>query len=245
MLTLYVMYDTKGEILLLTKQLRRIFVERGITWQECAELCDIPLETVRNLYYGKVKDPRVSTMLSLSNALHISVNCLMGETLFSEEEDLLVTNYRQCGSHGKHLLQQIAKIEADTAKLERESSNKYRIPCILPDSFCKDGSKYSISERNYIYTSEADAFIAIQVPNNNWTPKFHKGDLLLLNNKFPCHKETALFSYHTRIYFRKYLEKNQNYLLRCVNGQHSDLILKKADLKSLFCIGTLIDVVRN
>lgn len=42
---------------MLSERLKQAFSERGIAWQECAEQADIPLETMRNLYYGKVKDP--------------------------------------------------------------------------------------------------------------------------------------------------------------------------------------------
>lgn len=42
---------------MLSKRLKQALSERDMTWQKCAELADIPLETMRNLYYGKVKDP--------------------------------------------------------------------------------------------------------------------------------------------------------------------------------------------
>ena len=42
---------------MLSERLKQAFSERDITWQECAELANIPFETMRNLYYGKVKDP--------------------------------------------------------------------------------------------------------------------------------------------------------------------------------------------
>lgn len=229
---------------MLSERLRQLFTELGITWQECASMADIPLETMRNLYYGKVKDPKVSTMLSLSHVLHISVNWLMGETILSKEEDLLITNYRQCGAHGKSLLQQIAKYEAHTAKLEREALGKHSVSCIIPDSLAEDGAKYSTSEMKDIYTTEPDAFLALKVPNNSWAPKFCKGDLILLKDQFPRHGENALFTYLGRIYFRKYLEGETEHILRCVNGRHQDLTFRRMDTETLVCIGTAIGIVR-
>lgn len=229
---------------MLSEQLRQLFIERGITWQECAELADIPLETMRNLYYGKVKDPKVSTLLSLSQALRISVNLLMGESVLSDDEYLLITNYRQCGSHGKSLLQQIAKYEAHTAKFERETSGRHSVPCIIPDTIFRDGMKYSTSEMKDIYTTEPDAFLALKAPNNNWAPKFCKGDIILLKDQFPHHGEDALFTYQDCVYFRKYLEGETEHILRCVNGRHNDLIFKRMDTETLICIGTAIGIVR-
>jgi len=42
---------------LLSKRLKQALAENNISWQKCAELANVPQETMRNLYYGKVKDP--------------------------------------------------------------------------------------------------------------------------------------------------------------------------------------------
>ncbi len=229
---------------MLSERLRHIFHEKEITWQECAELADIPLETMRNLYYGKVKDPKVSTMLNLSHALHVSINWLMGESISSKEEDLLLMHYRKCGVHGKSILQQVAKYEASTALDERESPCRHSVPCIYPSCLADDGSKYGTGETKDIYTTESKAFMAICVPNNNWAPRFCKHDIILLKDTFPKHGEEALFTYHGEIYFRKYIEGEREHILRCINGRHRDLVFRRMDSESLVCIGTSIGIVR-
>lgn len=230
---------------MLAERLRQVLSERHLSWQECAESADIPLETMRNLYYGKVKDPKVSTLLSLSHVLHVSVNWLMGEIISTSEEAELLFNYRRCGRHGKSVLQQIAKYEAYTALAEREASGKHSIPCIVPNDLFCEGSKYGATQTKEVYTTDSNAFLALYVPNNNWAPKLCKYDTILLKDKFPLSGENALFSYQGNIYFRKYIETEKGYILRCINERHEDLVFKRMDDPSLICIGTAIGLVRE
>ena len=111
----------------------------------------------------------------------------MGENVCSEEENLLLMNYRQCGAHGKSVLQQVAKYEALVALEERESPGKHLIPCLVPDNQIRDGEKYHAVETRTIPTSNPNAFMALYVPNNNWAPRYCKHDIILLKNRFPMH----------------------------------------------------------
>lgn len=229
---------------MLSKKLREALLNRNITWQECAETAGIPLETMRNLYYGKVKDPKASTLLQLSHVLHVSINWLMGEKTFTKDEEELILNYRKCGIHGKSVLQQVSKFESHTALDEREAPGKHRIPCIVPDSLLYESAKYNIGETKEIYTPEQDAFMAFTVPNNNWAPHFCKHDIILLKDAFPNSGEEALFTYRGEIYYRKYIEGDQEHILRCINGRHKDLVFKRMDSESLVCVGTFLGIVR-
>lgn len=64
---------------MLSKRLKEILGERGLSIYNFAETCDLPVETVRNIYYGKTTDPKVSTVMQMSKALDMSVNYLMSE----------------------------------------------------------------------------------------------------------------------------------------------------------------------
>ncbi len=229
---------------MLSKRLRQALSERDMSWQKCAELADVPLETMRNLYYGKVKDPKVSTLLNIAQVLHTSVNWIMGENVCSEEENLLLVNYRQCGAHGKSVLQQVAKYEALIALEERDAPEKHIVPCLVPDSRVCDGSKYSVVETKTIYTSDPDAFMALYVPNNNWAPRYCKHDIILLKNRFPLHEEEALFIYKSKIFYRKYIETERGHILRCITGRKEDMTFQRMDTESLLCIGTTTGIIR-
>lgn len=229
---------------MLSTRLKQALSERDMTWQTCAELADIPLETMRNIYYGKVKDPKASTLLNIAQVLHTSVNWLMGENVCTEEENMLLVNYRQCGFHGKNVVQQFARYEALIAMEERKSPGKYLVPCLIPDNWVCDGSNYGTVETKAIQTNNPEAFMAVYVPNNNWAPRYCKHDIVLLKNRFPVPEEEALFIYHGNIYYRKYMESKQGHVLQCINGRNSDLIFKRMDDPYLLFIGTTIGIVR-
>ena len=58
-------------------RLNQILEEKNMSWQKLAEIANVPAETMRNIYYGKVRDPKVSTMMAISRTLNVSVNFLM------------------------------------------------------------------------------------------------------------------------------------------------------------------------
>lgn len=182
--------------------------------------------------------------MNIAQVLHTSVNWMMGENVYTEEENQLLNNYRQCGAHGKSVLQQVAKYEALIALEEREAPGKHMIPCLVPDSQICDGSKYHTVETKTIYTSEAEAFMALYVPNNNWAPRYCKHDIILLKNCFPMNEEEALFIYHGKIHYRKYIETEKGHILRCITGRKEDLTFQRMDTESLLCIGTTIGIIR-
>ena len=107
---------------MLSKRLREILFERKISLSEFAEMCEmqgLPVDTVRNVYYGKTVDPKVSTVMVMSKVLNMTVNGLMGQCSHTKDERVLLQHYRSCGNHGKSLIALTAKYEALTAKEER------------------------------------------------------------------------------------------------------------------------------
>ncbi|MBQ8038643.1 MAG: hypothetical protein IJ274_01985, partial [Lachnospiraceae bacterium] len=146
--------------------------------------------------------------------------------------------------HGKNVLQKVAKYEALIALEEREAPGKHIIPCLVPDGQICDGEKYNAVETKFIPTSDPDAFMALHVPNNNWAPRYCKHDVILLKNRFPIHGEEALFIYKGKIFYRKYIEGEQENILRCINGRQEDLVFKRMDSESLICIGTASGIIR-
>ncbi len=182
--------------------------------------------------------------MSIAQVLHTSINWIMGENVYSEEEKELLMNYRQCGVHGKSYLQKVSRCEALIALEERESPEHYTVPCIIPGCYVCDGAKYTIVDTKPILTNNPDVFMALCVPNNNWAPRYCKHDIILLTNRYPMHGEEALFIYKDKIYYRKYIEKEQTNILRCINDRQEELIFKRMDSESLICIGTATGIIR-
>lgn len=223
----------------LSERLRGLLDETDMSFAKLAEKAEIPLETVRNIYYGRVKDPKVSTVLALAKALDVSVNYLFGG--ITENEIELVTNFRKCGSHGKSVLLLLAKYEADLSQHEKKT-DKHRIPCIVPIGEVYDGLPFHCGETVDLYVSEPRAFLAFELNTNNFSPVYCKGDKVLLEDRFPRSGERALFTKDCTLYCRTFIEESDGYTLKCLNRLGKDFKLKRMD--EVECLGTCIGVVR-
>lgn len=238
---IYVGNDTVGNMI--QNELVYLLEKNGMTYPELAEKAGIPLETMRNLYYGKVKDPKVSTLLAISRVLNITVNRLMGERIYSKQEERLIMNYRRCGSHGKSMVMLTADYEAELARHERTADNKYTIPCIVPLEPVHDGLSYSSSEMVDISTDNPCAYIAIEITSNEFTPVFCKGDRILIEDRWPSNGESAVFFLNNMVYCRKFREHDSGYTLESLNRHGQDFEYKRMD--KVKCIGTCVGVVRT
>lgn len=228
---------------MLSKVLKELLSERKMTLQQLADQAGIPIETMRNIYYDKVHDPKVSTMIAISKALNVSVNYLMGDMLHNPEETEIIRNYRKCGIHGKSIIELIAKYEANIAGVERNAAEKHKVPCLIPVGNVYDGIVYSSCEVVDVDTILPEAYLAIEITTNFFAPVYCKGDRVLLENRFPANGEQAVFVKDNRAYCRKYIEAEGKYILKCLNGRGEDMILQR--MSEMECIGTCIGLIRE
>ena len=228
---------------IISKRLQEILAQLGWSKEYLAEKSGLPFETVKNIYYGKTPDPKVSTLDAIAEATGHSINCLMGKCPHTTQEKILLRNYRSCGSHGKSVIELISKYEATAAKAEREAFGKHSIPCVIPQGNIRGGIVYDECETVEIMTSVQDAYVGIKMPTNELAPIYCKGDTLLLENRFPSHGEYAVFFKEKRVYIRQYLEEDGQYRLRSIHDENRDMVLKRMD--QIDYIGTCIGVVRE
>lgn len=214
----------------------------NLTLQELSDISGVPIETVRNIYYGKVTDPKASTVLAISKALNVTINYLMGDSIYNPDETFIIKHYRKCGPHGKSIIQLVAKYESKVSRSERGASNKYKIPCLIPIGYKGDGIPYCSNDVIDIETVLPDAYFAIEITTNHFTPVFCKNDRVLLANRFPENGEIAVFMKSNKAYLRKFIEEEEGYCLKSLNGRGFDILLRRMD--EIDCIGTCIGIVR-
>lgn len=223
-------------------RLREILAERRMSKDELAELCDLPVETIRNIYYGKTPDPKASTVMKISKALNITVNCLMGECSHSSRERALLQYFRNCGHHGKSVILLSAKYEALIAKEEREATSKHTVPCLIPKGDIYQGIVYDTCEVVELYTPNEEAYVALKMTNNDLVPVYCKGDVILISNRFPANNEYGVFYQNGRAYIRQYIEEENQYRLKCLHKFTKDMVFKRMD--EIEYLGTCCGVVR-
>ena len=231
---------------MLSKKLKEIAIAKKMSSTEfidyLTEKSDLPYETVKNVYYGKTQDPKTSTTSAIADALNMNINCLLGHCSHTKEERLLMGYYRDCGPHGRAIIETVAKFEAVSAKASRESIGKHRIPCLIPHGNIYQGIIYDTCETIEIETSVKEAHVAIQMTTNDLVPIFCKGDIILLDNRLPDAGEYGAFYKNGRAYIRKFIEEPGQYRLQCIHKLGEDMVFKRLD--SIDYLGTCIDVIR-
>lgn len=228
---------------MLGDNIKRIMFEKNLSIQDLADRAGIPFETLRNIYYNKVRDPKVSTVYLLSKVLGVSVNTLLGESDFDTVENEIIRLYKECGNHGKKLIHMVAIYEYKLTMQERNTAFKHRIPCIVPVGKFADGIPGNGNDIVEVFTVNEQAYMAIELSTNNFAPAFCKGDRLLLENRFPDNGERAVFEFNGRLYFRQYIELSGMINLKSINRVGEDILIRRAD--EVECIGTYIGVINT
>lgn len=236
-------------------KIRELMIEKDISLPDLATLSGVPFETLRNIYYRKVKDPKVSTAFQLASALGVTVEYLLSDTNKEEElenaeeqeniEEEILENYRECGNHGRAIIRIVARFESKAARKERLNLHKmkHRIPCFIPVGRVEDGIDYNSCTVEDEYTMIKKVYLAIEITNNNFAPAYCKGDRILLENRFPELGERAVFTDGVKAYFRYFKMEGDKYCLKCLNGRGEDILLRRMD--EVDCLGTCISVIRR
>lgn len=229
---------------MITKVLRELMTEHGMSAPDVAREANLPIETVRNLMYeGRVMEPKVTTLQAIGRVFHVSINYLLGEPFLAPDEVEIVENYRRCGRHGKSIIGLTAKYEANSTRDEKGSSDKHTIPCLVPHGDIRKGIIYDACETVEIETSYNDAYVAIEIPNNDLAPIYCEGDKLLFENRFPSNGEYAAFYKGGKAYIRKFIKEDGQYRLKCLHNEGTDFVMKRMD--QMDYIGTCIGAVRS
>lgn len=229
---------------MLAERIKELLKENNMSLQQLIEESGVHAETIRNIYYGKVKDPKISTALAISQALHCSINHLIGEDIYTPDEVALIKNYRKCGRHGRSIISLIGRYEANSAIKERESRHKHKVPCLVPIGKVQDGFVYTCCEVVYIETTVENAYTAVEVTSNAFAPVFCKGDRILLEDRFPDDGEIAVFVKEGKAYVREFAEAEKGrYQVKKINGHVPDFEIVRAD--QIDCLGVYAGTVRS
>lgn len=228
---------------MISSVLKTLLNAHEMTIQELADQSELPIETIKNVYYGKVTDPKISTMKAISKVFGVSINYMLGEPFVTPEESSLLTYYRRCGKHGKSVIELIAKYEATAARSERDAKGKHSVPCVVPKGNIRKGIVYDTNETVEKETTVAEAYMAITITNNDLAPMFCKNDSILFEKRFPENGEIVSYIIADRVYIRKFIEENGRYIMKCLHNHGEDMIFKRMD--EIILVGTCCGVIRE
>ena len=103
-----------------------------------------------------------------------------------------------------------------------------------------DGAAFSSFDVEHVKTACENVYMAMRLPNDHFSPRYCKNDVLLLSDKFPNEGENALFLYNHRLYFRQFHISEKGYALNTINGRGTALRFRRMD--SCRLIGTCMAV---
>lgn len=93
----------------LKENLRRIMTVRGFTPERLALESNVPLKTVRNLYYGKSKNPKLDTLVPLCETLQVTLDFLIYGHEVSTDLKRMMYDYMHTNDLGKTVMKSICK----------------------------------------------------------------------------------------------------------------------------------------
>lgn len=229
---------------MISEILEMLLDANDMTLQDLADEAHLPIETLKNIRYRKVTDPKTSTMEAIADVFHVSINYLLGKPFITPEESALLENYRRSGKHGKSLIELTAKYEATAARKERDSKGKHKVPCVVPKGNIRKGIVYDTNETIEIDTVVEEAYMAITITSNDLSHYgFCKNDSILFEKRFPEHKEIVAFIKGDRVYIREFREENGKYIMKCLHNHGEDMVFKRMD--EIILVGTSCGVIRE
>ena len=227
---------------IISKNIQRIAAERGMTIQDIAESSKLPFESVRNIWYGKVANPRVETLLAIGKVFGVTINYLLGEPFITPEESALLGWYHRCGKHGKSVIELVAKLEV-SARNVRDAKGTHEIPCVVPRGNIRKGIVYDTNGTIYIPTNVDEAYTAIEMTTNDLAYHgFCKDDKMLFEKRFPEHGEIVAFMKGDKVFIREFREEQGRYVMKCLHNHGEDMIFKRMD--EIILVGTCCGVIR-
>lgn len=227
----------------ISANLKEVMKKKNIDINSLSEKSNIPLETIKNIYYGKTAHPKIDTIYSICETLHISIDYLTGLNKYSKDDLKLLYFYSNASQHGRSYIMNIAKFEYLYTKFENQQEDIYDIPLLIPTGYFKDGMLYDTCIEKTIKTHLQKAYMAFKITMHDFAPVYCKNDIIYLSDRNPVSGEIAVFYKDNKVYFRQYIEENGKYILKALNNKGKDFVLD--EMNEYAVLGTCIYIDRK
>lgn len=167
------------------KNLQTYIDEKSISLHTISEEAGISFDTLKTLVYGDAKDCKLSTVVALARALHISVDELVGSGTISPVmcESIQIT--RNLPDNFVYFLRWA--IRYHERALNEIQASKKAVNVMLAE-FTNEGNLVMNNNFEIIDISDLPdsirpkIFMGIKIPSDNFMPYYMEGDILLLAN---------------------------------------------------------------
>ena len=230
--------------------IKRIKKEKGLTNDALSELSGISLGTLNKLLSGATEDPKLSTLLSLKDALGVSLDKLLGID-GAEMDAELRAKYASLDRAGRETVDYIINKEHARVAREREAKpNRLENPQVprikLFDTAASAGTGTYLSESSAtdisVYSNPITdaADFAVRVSGDSMMPKYHNGDILLVEQTEQISEgELGIFTVDGEAFFKKYGGDR----LISLNPEYKDIPI--GAYNDVHCFGRVIGRLRK
>lgn len=158
--------------------------QKDITIREIAEEADISLNTLNSILYGNVKDCKLSTTIALAQALHISVDELVGCATLNDDTRHSIQTTRNLPASAQYLIHWFVKNQAR----QFSAASKRRMLNVMQPTLTENGNLLLNNEYKHLDISNlspeirAKIFLGIKLKCDYYMPTYSPYDILLIAN---------------------------------------------------------------
>lgn len=194
------------------QNLRTILHRNKITLNALSVEADLSEDTLRSILYGRSKDIRLSTIIKVADVLNLSLDEMVGRSIYSMQGEKLVRQIQSLPAHSLCAIQALIDLESNACTKSSATGKDY-ISVFVPTGNIQDGLFYdscnfqSINLSQYPKDLKVAADFGFKITTSNFEPIYFMEDILLLSQKQkPNYNDTVLYLNQAgQIYLRKYL----------------------------------------
>lgn len=241
----------------------------GKTTEEISKLSDIPIGTLNKIFSGQTKDPKLGTIKAIVYSLGYTLDDLDGKDSLSlydnlsNDENLILIDYRKLDFYGKKLTRHVIDIELE--RIEQEKQKEIEQERIKNELRIKNHEDFHENQTfSSIYYSDipvsagdgyysmdiADAetvelktppprgtsFI-IRVTGDSMEPLIHHGDKIFIKSQKDVEiGEIGIFIIDGQFYIKKRGEHE----LISLNPKYPPVVIREYD--NVYCKGKFLDI---
>lgn len=205
-----------------TSEVRQIFqtleqwrVEKGYSQKQIASKIGISPSTYTKFLNGDIADMKVSVLIKICDLTDMMPFQLAKE--FTSPQRILMDLISKLPVSSTRFLQSIAEFEYNFS--QKTDHYEDYITVLEPTGVLEDGmyydssNVYKVNAKEYkeIYGSKLSC--GIKITSNIFHPIYNQGDILLVSNDPPHHRQIGIF-YNKKtkcVYLRKYYESNPEF----------------------------------
>ena len=208
--------DGQTPIQNLRRNLSMYISSPDITLKDISEGADISFDTLKNLIYQNTRDCKLSTVVSIANALEVTVDELVGANTFSKEDKECIDMFREMPEYYQYFIRWFIKRQYQML------NNNFRdyaktIPVVSLEEN-NDGTLHlskqfaTLDITTVPKNLKAQIFMGISLNTNNYMPFYSDYDTVLIaNDRPPKANENSVIIYGNNVFIaHRNVCKNKN-----------------------------------